>query len=325
MNTQLLKTLNDRSINLLESLSEPELKSASIQRSVCGRIFNFAPENEANGIGSEDGGLILTRICMSDLAKVDLIESRNEPIGKQVLVETEEPLLACIAAQYAGWPFAHEKYFAMCSGPARLARGEEEILSTYNLSASPEKVIGVFETDKLPDESELEPFATECKVHSSNVRICVAPTSSLPGMIQIVGRSIETTLHKLHELNFDLNFIVSGKGSAPLPPRTTDNLIALGWTNDSILYGGDVELAVDCEDELIESIGDSIPSQSSSDFGRPFLEIFEAYERDFYKIDKHIFSPAKVTLNNIRSGKRFTFGEIHAEVLKKSFQSQEAN
>ena len=40
-----------------------------------------------------------------------------------------------------------------------------------------------------------------------------------PGrQLQVVARSLETALHKLHELKFDLKQVVSGFGSAPLPP-----------------------------------------------------------------------------------------------------------
>ena len=36
--------------------------------------------------------------------------------------------------------------------------------------------------------------------------------------VQVVARSVETCLHKLHELGFDVTRIVSGCGSAPLSP-----------------------------------------------------------------------------------------------------------
>ena len=40
----------------------------------------------------------------------------------------------------------------------------------------------------------------------------------------MVARSVETALHKLHELKFDLNQIVSAFGTAPLPPVATKDL-----------------------------------------------------------------------------------------------------
>ena len=58
--------------------------------------------------------------------------------------------------------------------------------------------------------------------------------------MQIVGRSLETALHKLHELGLDLKLVRSGYGFAPIPPETGDDMIALGTTNDAMLLGADV-------------------------------------------------------------------------------------
>jgi len=142
-------------------------------------------------------------------------------------------------------------------------------------------------------------------------------------MIQIVARSVETAFHKLHELDFDLSSIKKGVGSAPLPPGTKDDLKALGWTNDSVLYGAEVVLIVDCDDSVIEEIGPGVPSSSSTDFGTPFLEIFERFDRDFYKIDKMLFSPAKVIFENARTGRRFEFGERRFDILNSSWDLKE--
>ena len=51
----------------------------------------------------------------------------------------------------------------------------------------------------------------------------------------------------------------------------------------------------------------------------PFLEIFERYDRDFYKIDKMLFSPACVIINNLRSGKIRNFGPVRNDILNASF------
>ncbi len=282
-----------------------------------GRILDFAPD----GKGSLEGGILLTRICMSDQAKVRLLPPETDQLPlSRVQVTTDDPLNACIASQYAGWPFSHEGYFAMCSGPARIARGQEEILSAYDLVLPQQQVVGILETRTLPEEKEIEFFADECEVATEDVTLCVAPTASLPAAIQIVARSVETTMHKLHELGFDLRQVQSAIGTAPIPPIPNDDMVALGWTNDAILYGADVQLWVDCDDEILETIGPKIPSQSSKDFGRPFQEIFSAYNQDFYKIDKHLFSPARVTIHNFASGRVFVFGKIHQEIMRNSFR-----
>ena len=126
-------------------------------------------------------------------------------------------------------------------------------------------------------------------------------------------------MHKLHELGFDLTAVKSGYGWAPLPPIADDDLTAMGWTNDAILYGCCVNLTVDADDDAIIDVIDRMPSSSSSDFGTPFLEIFNSYDRDFYKIDKLLFSPAQVVIINMRNAKVFNAGEIRNDILLKSF------
>ena len=153
----------------------------------------------------------------------------------------------------------------------------------------------------------------------ANVTLLVAPTASLAGGVQIVARSVETALHKLAELKFDLSRIVSAHGTAPLPPVAANDLAAIGRTNDAILYGARVVLAVTGDDASLESIGPQVPSSSSRDYGEPFAAIFARYNNDFYAVDPHLFSPAEVVFQNVETGAMHTFGEVNPEVLARSF------
>jgi methenyltetrahydromethanopterin cyclohydrolase len=157
-------------------------------------------------------------------------------------------------------------------------------------------------------------------VQADGLTLLVAPTSSQAGTLQIVARSIETALHKLHELKFDLHRVESGWGTAPLPPVAADFLSAIGRTNDAILYGGHAQLYVRGDDESLQQIGPQIPSGASPSHGRPFKEIFAAAGNDFYKIDRALFSPAIVTLVNLDTGHTFRFGKLEPAVIEASFQ-----
>ena len=54
-------------------------------------------------------------------------------------------------------------------------------------------------------------------------------------------------------------------------------------------------------------------------YGCPFLEIFEAAGRDFYKIDPLLFSPAEIIIQNVDTGRIHMAGRVNVEVLKRSF------
>ncbi len=269
------------------------------------------------GIGA---GIGVAEVCLADLGQVTLTSSRpNVWPGPAVQVCTDQPVAACMASQYAGWQIAAEKFFAMGSGPMRAARGREELFSRIGFREQPDEVVGILETRKLPPASVCIRIAEECGVAADHLTLLVAPTASLAGGIQVVARTVETCLHKMHELGFDLSCIASGYGVAPLPPVAADDLTGIGRTNDAVLYGGEVTLWLRSEDGRLEEIGPRIPSDSSPDFGAPFSEIFKRYGGDFYRIDPLLFSPARVTLVNLNSGRTHQFGEVVPDILQQSF------
>lgn len=274
-------------------------------------LIEFAPD----GTGTYLAGIELARICLGGLADVLMTQSDRE----QIEVTTESPLVACMGCQYAGWPLAMDHYFAMASGPIRMLRGQEKVLEEYSLLQTDDAGVIVLESAKRPDAAVVQAIAQQCNISPEQLTICLARTSSRPGSLQVVARSVETAMHKLHEIGFDLSVIQQGHGTAPLPPECDDDLVALGWTNDSVLYGGEVHLLVETSDEAIEAVVEKTPSCSSDEFGRPFLELFNHYDRDFYKIDPMLFSPARITIENRTTGKTFAAGEVRDDILSRSF------
>jgi methenyltetrahydromethanopterin cyclohydrolase len=270
--------------------------------------------------GGLEAGRQVAKVCMAGMGQIAFAPAAGDlwP-GMAVTVRSDAPVLACMAAQYAGWKVQQGDYFAMASGPMRAAAGRETLLETLGIRERPEMAVGVFEARRLPPPEVLEMLAEACGVKPARLTILVAPTASQAGTVQIVSRSLETALHKLFELGFDLHRIESGYGIAPLPPVAGDDLAAIGRTNDAILYGGEVTLWVRGADEELEAIGPRIPSSASPDFGAPFAEIFARYNKDFYAIDPHLFSPAVVTLMNLDSGRGFRFGRTLPDVIRKSF------
>ena len=130
---------------------------------------------------------------------------------------------------------------------------------------------------------------------------------------------LEVGLHKVHELGFPIDKVRDGFGSAPLPPPAPDFLIGMGRTNDAILYGGQVHLYVDTPNDDAEELAKRLPSSTSSDYGKPFSDVFKEYKYDFYKIDKMLFSPAKVIVSSLKTGKSFTGGKIDLSLMDDSF------
>src|SRR5436190_5472275 len=302
---------------LLEHLAERMHMHAGVLRMDCGaRVIDC-------GV-TASGGLVVGRqlaeICLADLGRVSFVPGHTGlwP-GPAVAVHTDQPVAACMASQYAGWQITGEKFFAMGSGPMRAAVGKEKIYDHIGYRETAGHAVGVLETDKLPPDDVCRRIAADCKIEPANLTLLAARTASIAGSVQVVARTVETALHKMHELGFDISRVQSGFGVAPLPPIAKDDLAGIGRTNDAVLYGGEVTLWIRGDDATLQALGPQIPAFASRDYGEPFAVIFERAGKDFYKIDPLLFSPGVVNLVNVESGMFHRFGQLRPDVLKKSF------
>jgi len=275
------------------------------------------------GIGAPGGyaaGAAIAEMCMGGLGDVDYTPV---PIGGEnwpgVRVWTDHPAVSCMASQYAGWTIQVGKYFAMGSGPLRAhARVEKELFEKLGYAETARRGVLVLETRNPATEEVAAWVAQKARLAPDRLTFVVAPTASLAGGVQIAARILETGLHKMDALGFDLKRIVSGIGTAPLAPVAKNDLRGIGRTNDCILYGGQARYTVHADDAELAELVPKIPAAASKDYGTPFYEIFKRYGGDFYKIDPLLFSPAEVWLTSVESGKTYHAGYLNPEVLRAS-------
>ncbi|PPC90638.1 MAG: methenyltetrahydromethanopterin cyclohydrolase [Methylobacter sp.] len=279
--------------------------------------------------GGLEAGRIIAEICMGGMGTVSLSHSSyttHWPLS--VNVHSTNPVLSCLGSQYAGWSLAHEKYYALGSGPARamatkLKDGNvepvEELYKELNYRDEAQSAVLVIENDAIPPVQIVDKIAAACKLEPSQLTIIVTPTSSLAGGLQVVARVLEVAMHKAHALHFPLENIIDGSGSAPVCPPHPNFVKAMGRTNDAILFAGQVHLFVKGSDDAAEKLAKELPSSTSKDYGKPFAEIFKHYEYDFFKIDAMLFSPASVIVTAVESGKSFRAGQLDNALLDQSF------
>jgi methenyltetrahydromethanopterin cyclohydrolase len=273
-----------------------------------------------NTPGGIEAGIALAEICMGGLGNVSCTPVQ---IGNQsysgLTVWTDHPAVSCMASQYAGWAISVGKYFAMGSGPLRAhARVERELFEKLSYEEEAEEGILVLETRSLPTDEVVASIAEEARLQPVQLTFVVAPTASLAGGVQISARIIETGLHKIETLGFDVRRVIGATGTAPLPPVAKNDLRAIGRTNDCILYGGQARYTVQAPDAELERLAEQVPASASRDYGTPFYEIFQRYGGDFYKIDPLLFSPAEVWLTSTETGRTFHAGRLNPEVLEGS-------
>jgi methenyltetrahydromethanopterin cyclohydrolase len=270
--------------------------------------------------GGIEAGIALAEICMGGLGNVSCTPVQ---IGGQsyagLTVWTDHPAVACMASQYAGWAISVGKYFAMGSGPLRAhARVERELFEKLSYEEQADEGVLVLETRSLPTDEVVASIAEKASLQPLQLTLVVAPTASLAGGVQISARIIETGLHKIETLGFDVRRVIGATGTAPLPPVARNDLRAIGRTNDCILYGGQARYTVQAPDAELEKLAEQVPASASRDYGTPFYEIFQRYGGDFYKIDPLLFSPAEVWLTSTETGRTFHAGRLNPEVLEAS-------
>tara|TARA_B100001123_G_C15269219_1_gene1009636 strand:+ start:990 stop:1955 length:966 start_codon:yes stop_codon:yes gene_type:complete len=270
--------------------------------------------------GSKEAGKLIAEICMGGLGKINLKKTKIFPHWPlETKVESKHPVISCLASQYAGWNLSYKEFYALASGPGRAIARREDLFKELNYKDNHEFIYLVMEVDKTPPKEILEKISKDCQIKSKNVVLILTPTQSISGVIQVVSRVSEVGMHKLHTLKFPLQNVKEVSGSAPIPPISSDFIVSMGRTNDAILYGGNVELKVTGSDEQIKNLVKNLPSTSSKDYGKPFAEIFKNYKGDFYAIDPNLFSPGKVSVTSLDSGKTFTEGKLNYDLLDKSF------
>jgi methenyltetrahydromethanopterin cyclohydrolase len=273
--------------------------------------------------GGLEAGRRIAEICLGGLGSVALVTGGGERWPLTVHVHTADPVLACLASQYAGWSLSHGKgkgaFNALGSGPGRALARKEPLFQELAYQDDCDRTCLVLEVDKTLPPELVQKIASDCGVHSKRLTLILTPTTSLAGNVQVVARVVEVAMHKAHELGFPLQQIVDAAGSAPLSPPSRDFITAMGRTNDAILFGGTVQLYVDSDDEAARRLAEQLPSGASRDYGRPFAEVFAAYDHDFFKIDPHLFSPARVLVTALRSGRTYGGGRLDQALLDKSF------
>lgn len=270
--------------------------------------------------GGLEAGRRIAEICMGGLGTVHLVPGTG---GTHVHVHSTDPVLACLASQYAGWSIAEgdgrTAFRALASGPGRAIAHREALFDELGYDDRADRAAFVLEVDLPPPASVIDRVARDCGLDPAQLTFILTPTRSLAGTVQIVARVLEVALHKAHTLGFPLGAIVDGAGWAPIPPPASDFVTAMGRTNDAILFGGHATLFVDTSDAAARSLAEALPATVSRDYGKPFARIFKDHGYDFYKIDPLLFAPAEVRVCNLDTGTVFEAGARDLDRLHESF------
>lgn len=279
-----------------------------------------------NVTGGWEAAKIVTQILSGGLNEVTygiFPEKIDDVYYNSVIVKSDRVVLQQAACNISGWELRPGKYAPVLAGPGRtVARKEGDWLEDYtDYSDRYYKAVLTVEQSNMLSEEDVKDLIDATKVEAEDLYIIVAASGSTVCSVQVAARIIEQTLHRLKEEGFNLNNIVEASGFCVVPPVVKDDLVAMGRLNDVLMYGGQSLFTVDCEDKEIEAVIDKITSDKSSDYGRPFKEIYEEHGCDFYQVPMEIYSPAKTAIINQRTGHVFKAGDLNLDILSKSFNT----
>ena len=320
--------LNKSALNSSDKLcDEADKYGVNIEKSESGATLIDA------GIDAEGGflaGEMVTEICLAGYGTANIMPIQyGNVVLPSVFIKTDYPALSLLASQFAGWQLKGDGYSAIASGPARaLALKPKDLYEKLQFKEESDTAVLVLETQKKPPEAVIQLVAEKCKISPNNLYIVMFSTTSLAGATQVSGRIVETGLHKLERLGLDPLVVKHAWGYTPIVPIHPDSGEAMGRTNDAILYGGVTNYIVNYDDEeklqvLLSKRHHQLQQclQEAKRLAQKnprFLDIYKEAGFDFYKIDTNIFAPAVVSINNMKTGRTFTAGNLDIEVIKSS-------
>jgi methenyltetrahydromethanopterin cyclohydrolase len=271
--------------------------------------------------GGFEAGKIITEICLGGLGKVSICTAQYEDITlPSISVHTDHPAIATMGSQFADWQIKHDNFSAIGSGPARaLAKIDPRMYQKIGYEDKADTTMIVLETETEPPKAVIKEIADKCKVPIKGLSLILAPTTSIAGSTQVSGRIVETGIHKLMKIGIDPKKVTTAFGTAPIAPVHPKFIVAMGRTNDAILYAGRAHYNVTgYSDGELRQIVKKAPSSASKYYGQPFQQIFKEAGYDFYRIDPNLFAPASVTICNLDTGSLFEAGKLNIEVFKRS-------
>ena len=308
-----MESLNRMAIELVdEALEYAEELNVGVYELECeSTVIDFG----IDFTGGVEAGLLLTEIQTAGLATPhwDLRElgSTTTPY---VTLTTDQPTLALLCSQKAGWELETDDFDGLGSGPARALVAKEDVFKQVGYADAFDLTVLSVEADRLPTNDAAEQVAAFADVTPSGVFLPVYPTASIVGSVTTAARVAELATFALFELGYDPSAVVTASGYAPVAPVAGDEATAIARTTDALAYGGRAHLVVREEFDGF----DAIPSTAGEEYGTSFDEIFDDFGWSFEDAPAELFGPATVTVD-VLGGETYRFGETNEAILAESF------
>lgn len=315
-------SVNERGLEIISPiLDQPQRYGARVEKTPGGATI-VDMGNDVDG--SWQGAKLFVEASFGGLADVTYARMAIKDLEVATVdVMVDRPMLAVVACQVGAMRLGNGEFAGLGSGPARAKARTDAWAQRVAYEDPSPYVLVQFQMPDMPAEELLQSVADACNEPLANVTAMVAPTASLVGSVQVAARAFEQCMVALgRNTSFDLESIVFAHARAPIAPVVKDELIAMGRTNDCLVYGGSSFLWVrHPDDEEVRMATETLPfaARAGEFYGKGFKEILAAFGRNLYNIPAHMDGPAKMAMTNMLTGRVFVAGEIGIDLLHQSF------
>ena len=315
-------SLNKYAMKVVEEIMEdPERLGCEVHKMDCGvNLIDMGMHCR----GSWKAALLFTRASFGDLGVCSLGTFKlNENYSfTSINMFVEQPKIACLGSEIAGWKLGKGEYAMIGSGPARAIAhvASDWYFEMTDYRDSYDHAVLCIQDVRFPDDQIAMEIANACHTKPENTYLLFAPSTCIVGSMQVSARMLEQTCHKMFEKKFDPGQMVLMRGSAPIAPIVKDEDKTFGRINDALIYGSEIEVWVDADDIAIAKVIHQLSGNTSSpNYGELFEDVFRRADNDFFYVDHDVHSVGKIQIHNINSGRAFCAGEINYAALEKSF------
>jgi methenyltetrahydromethanopterin cyclohydrolase len=318
-------SINRAAVRMIQdAIARAGALSIGVSRSACGATL---VDMGLDCHGGWEAGRIFVEAGLGGLGRATFgAFTLGTTVLPSINVWVDDPVVATVASQAGDWKLGEGEFAAIGSGPARAIAHQDQWSTRANYTDQAEAVVVQLQTTRVPDDSLCQHVAQACQVKPENVYVVFAPTGCLVGSIQVASRTVEQVMIKLLVHGFDIRTVRTGFGVAPVAPVSRDEGQAMGRANDCLMYGGTTMLYVEAADAAVEAvIGQLCFDVNAGDlWGLPFAQIFERYGRSWFQVPPLVDSPARVFINNLKTGRTFVGGQINEPVLHRSLLGEPA-
>lgn len=303
--------------NMVDEASELDIK--------CTRFKNGAYLiDSGNRVkGGVQAGLYVTEICLGGVGNACLTWMDLDGLKlPAVQVTTDFPVLSLLCQASGGYHeamegwinFTADSYKAIASGPARgLVHEPKNLFEMIGYKDSADEAVVVLQSEQYPNEKVAEDLAARCNVNPENLYVVLSPLSSLSGIIQVTGRSVENAMVKFNTLKYSVSAVKHAFGIAPISPTNSSAIVP----DDMLSYASIVHLYVlPKNNENSEEMARRMPSQNSESFGKSFSTLIKEHG-GLRGIDINLFAPAEVYVNNMKTGELHHNGKVNSSLIRK--------